>query len=246
MKKILWFLITVSVLSSCGVFKRKKTDEKHKPFGVFIENLNKASFNRNYLTEKWAVHYTSDERSVSFSVRMALIKDSLIYFSVSKFGIPVGKALITPGKAAYYETIGGTYYEGSLSGISKKIGLDLNFNQLQSLITGDSPVPIHPDEWHFEFSGKQKSPYVLSPAFPSVVKRMDFTSFFKVYSTVFEHNNLGAVIIYESYFEKPLLPQFIRVIGDKARVEIKVKKIDIDKKPHFKFKIPGNYKKVEL
>jgi hypothetical protein len=234
------------VLSSCGVFKRKKTEEKRKPFGVFVENLNKASFNLNYLTEKWAVRYASDGRSVSFNVRMVLIKDSLIYFSVSKFGFPVGKALITPEKAAYYESVGGTYYEGNLSDISQMIGLDLNFNQLQSLITGDTPVPIQPGKWIFNLSEKKEAPYVLKPEFATPVKRMDFTSFFKVYSAVFEHNNRSAVVIYKSYFEKPLLPQFIHLANDKAEVEIKVKKIDIDKKPHFRFKIPRNYRKPEL
>ncbi len=247
LNKILVIIFLASLLQGCGVFKKRPVkNESTGVFENFLDNLPSSSFRANYLNQKWAVDYRSPQYSVSFQVRMSLIKDSVIYFSVSKFGFPVAKALITPEEAAYYESIGKTYYRGELKDISKMIGMDLNFNQLQALITGDSPVDITRD-WKFELTGNESRPFKLIPPAYSVVKQLYFTPFFKVYSGKFEHDKQQASILYEKYTSGPeKLPESIRIDSPQINVDIKVKKSDTQKKPEIRFQIPKNYRRIEL
>ncbi len=247
MKKIFLLVVLAVLTNGCSILKKNKSPKENTlMFDTFLARIEKNKFNKAYLTEKWVVQYQASGKSVSFNARVSLIKDSLIYLSVSKFGFPVAKALITPQKASYYETIGKTYYEGTLTEIARQVGLSFDFYQLQAVITGDVPLEIRAGQWDFMPTGRNEAPYKLVPDGDSFVKQLYLNRFFKVFSQKWMHNDLSADIRYEKYFEDTVLPENIVVETHDTRIEIKVKKVMLNKAPEFKYRIPGGYRKLRL
>jgi len=248
-KKIILLLLTASLMQGCGIFKRTtpmKENSSSAAWTDFMENYRSSAFNEPYLIQKWSVDYASPKLSLSFTANVRMIKDSAILISISKFGFPIGKALITPEKAAYYENWNNTCYEGTLDELSKKIGLQIDFSQLQALLTGDAPVPLDPDKWDLELRDDAEAPYALYPRSDEPVKEMIFTPFFKIFSETFEHDGEQARVTYENYTrdtETPL-PEKIRIETATTRTEIKVKKSTTGEKPDIRFRLPENCREI--
>lgn len=251
MKKILPLLIMTLWLHGCGIFKHQPMEKEHPSaaqWNDFLKNYRSAAFNEPYLIEKWSVDWQSPSMSVGFTVRVDMIKDTVILFSVTKFGLPVGKAVITPERAAYYENWSNTCYDGTLNELGKKIGLDVDFHQLQAILTGDMPVDPDPDKWRFESLDDPGTPFGLYPLENSPVKEMIFNSFFKIFSEILEHRGERAEVMYEDYDtgSSPILPGKISVRTQQIRLDIKVKKKITGQKPVIRFQMPRNCKPVQL
>ncbi len=204
----------------------------------FFEGIEKNSFQSPYLVQKWKVFYESPTHSVSFNVRVSLIKDSIILFSVSKLGFPVGKAVITPEEMAYYENWNKTFFKGSVSDVSSRLGLPLNFEQFQAVITGDSPVPVD-KTWKISPSNHQEYAFEAITS-SELVPQIRFTEFFKVFSEQIVYQNHSAQIYYKAY-STDKLPEKIFVDSGEFKLQIEIKKSTTGKKPEIRFNIPQNY-----
>jgi hypothetical protein len=96
---------------------------------------NKSDFTT--LIAKLKVRYKDPDQSQNISVSMRIAKDEKIWISASLI-IPLAKVLITPEKISYYNKIDRTYFEGDFSLLSNWLGTELNFEQIQSLLLGES------------------------------------------------------------------------------------------------------------
>ena len=108
-------------------------------------NANKAASQEfNTLAARMQVKYQTPQQSQSITTSLRIQKDAIIWIKASVFGVTLLKILITPQRVTFYETIGDSYFEGDFSFISDMLGIQINFNQVQSLLLGSSILDIKP------------------------------------------------------------------------------------------------------
>ncbi len=65
-------------------------------------------------------------------------RDSIIYVHLSKFGIELSRAILTPEKLTFVNRFDKTYYKGDYSIIRTLYGLSLNYEMIQAIILGET------------------------------------------------------------------------------------------------------------
>ena len=87
-----------------------------------------SSFDKKTVDAKLKVAFKNNKNSESFSVRMKMKKDEVIWLKGTKL-ITVFKAKITPTSVSYYSSYFKNYFEGDFSMLKKLLGTDINFSQ---------------------------------------------------------------------------------------------------------------------
>ncbi len=131
-------------LSSCKnkqkiVLNNGKCILDYKNAKTLTTNLKANEFRFNRLTAKLSVESLIDSSSNSFTINLKMKKDSVIWMSISKFGIEGARVLITRDTVKLTISFGDKkYFIGDFSYISKLLNADLDFEILQSLFVGNS------------------------------------------------------------------------------------------------------------
>jgi len=250
-KHLLVFVLFAFSLYSCGIFKKTasmKENTSSSAWNEFLGQFSAARFNAEYLSQKGTADIRMPHFSVSVTFHADMIKDTALLLRVSKFGFPLGKALVTPEKAAYYENWNNTCYEGNPEEMAGKFGLNFDFSQLQALLTGDALFLPDPQNWKLELRDDPDAPYLLIPLIDLPVKEMALTPFFKIRYEILEHQGKQARIFYEEYkgVGNTFLPQNIRMETSSGQIELHMKKSRIDERPQIRFRLPSGCKKAEL
>lgn len=234
-----------NVTGSSGIKKisSRKVAKKHK----------EATFNKKTVDAKLKVNYKDAKENIGFSVRMKIKKDEVIWLKGTKF-ITVFKAKITPKKVSYYSPHFKNYFEGDFSMLQKFLGTEVNFNQLQNMLLGQSMLDVTDNKQ--EVAIVEKS-YQLSPKKQSNL----FDIFFFVNPTNFKLNKQSLVnsaksqrldISYSEYIEQEneLFPKKISINAkqkDKfTKIDMLVRSLLFDTELSIPFKIPSNYKEIKL
>ncbi len=210
------------------------------------ENIKKNAFHAPYLKSKIKVNYTSPERNIQLSGQIRMIKDSVIYISLTKFGFPVAKLHITPERVEFYENINKTYFRGDLKSLSSLIGLDLEFDQLQNLITGD-PL-VYPDKKNWNITDVKENKITIEPVKRGYILKMILLPSSKTSETVMEFEGEEIVLKYPEYSQEnnKWFPQKIEIENPEHQIEIRLNKPQTKEKPVIKFHIPENYQRMQV
>jgi len=132
------------VLPSCKnqkkiVLNNGKCILDYKNAKALTTNLKANEFHFDKLNAKLSVESLIDSSSNSFTINLKLKKDSVIWMSISKFGIEGARVLITKDSVKLNISFGEKkYFVGDFSYISKLLNADLDFEILQSLLVGNS------------------------------------------------------------------------------------------------------------
>ena len=116
--------------------------------------------NFNTLASRVQVVYDDGEKNQSITVSLRMEKNETIWIKASILGITLAKAIITPERVSYYETISNTYFDGDFSLISDWLGTDLDFEQVQAILLGQSIFSFK--DGKYEVSNTQNS-YKIQP-----------------------------------------------------------------------------------
>jgi len=130
-------LFLIFACKSKAVFVAENTN---KPLNSdkIIENYynNKVNFNTLYI--KSNAHYEDEKQTQNVSAEIKIKKEEMILISVRFLGITMAKALITPTEVKYYEKVGGKYFEGDFSALSKWLATDLDYQKIQNIFIGQA------------------------------------------------------------------------------------------------------------
>lgn len=101
---------------------------------------NHYNLKKNFTTAyiKSSAKYKDDKTSQNVSAEIKIQRDQQILVSVRVLGFTVAKAHITPTFVKYYEKIGGKYFEGDYSTLSRWLGTDLDFQKVQNMLIGEA------------------------------------------------------------------------------------------------------------
>lgn len=103
---------------------------------VYHQNHLETMPNFQFLQLKAKVQFSNDKMNQSLSADVRIEKDKQIIMSLRFLGITVAKAYFSPNRAAYYEKVGSTYFDGDYTILRKWLPIALQFHDLQKLFLG--------------------------------------------------------------------------------------------------------------
>ena len=149
--RLLLFIITVSLLVSCSITKDVSEHHKRlKPIRSSKKLYNKVEDNSlkyNSLSAKFSSNYKSEKTNLSFSGNLRIRKDSIIWISIRKMGIPGVLVSLTPDSVKIINYQEKNYTISSYDYLSKKLKIEINFKTIQSILTNEIFIyPISDNE----------------------------------------------------------------------------------------------------
>lgn len=141
-------VLFVFVLSSCGTRKYNMVSVPRIPKiskSKLIDKININSFKNSEIktvkiNSKLSYEIANSSQKLGLKTRIA--KGEKIWLSANFLNIPVAKLMIDRDSIHYYNKIDKTYFEGSFEFIKHLVGVDVNYEMLESLFTGDMIVNL--------------------------------------------------------------------------------------------------------
>lgn len=247
------YLLLLFVLASCGGAKNISNIESASAKEV-ISAHKAATPDFKTLASRVQLVYETDEKVQSITASLRMEKDKNIWVKASVLGITIAKVLITPTRVSYYETIGGTYFEGDFALLGEWIGTPINFQQAQNMLLGQSIFTLNPSEYSsaifqnkFKIQPKEQPQNFIHSLFLNPDN-------FKVASeTVSQPNEDRLLSIRYGDYQKigeQFYPSNILINtsekGSATKIEINYKKIDLNVDVSFPFDIPSGYEEIQL
>jgi len=250
-------IVVLVLLSSCKGGKAvvgNTTADKALTAANIITTHHAASPNFKTLASRVQVVYQDEKKEQSVTVSLRMEKDKAIWIKASLLGITLAKAIITPDRVSYYETITNTYFDGDFALLSDWLGTELDFEKTQAILLGQSIFSLNKNSYS-SFVANNK--YRLEPKrqpqnfIHSLLLNPDN---FKVNSGTLSQPNDDRTLslryadyqnLNGSHYPSEI---FIRSMeaGSQTNIDVKYKKIDLDVSVNFSFKIPDGYEEIVL
>lgn len=208
----------------------------------------------NTLASRVQVVYQDEKKEQSITVSLRMEKDKTIWIKASLIGITLAKAIITPERVSYYETISNSYFDGDFALLSEWLGTELDFDKTQAILLGQSIFSLNKNGYKsivtnnkYELEPKQQPINFIH----SLLLNPDN---FKVNSGTLSQprDQRELSLRYGPYqdLNGSKFPSeiFIRSMeaGSKTNIDVRYKKIDLDISLSFNFKIPDGYEEIVL
>ena len=257
MKKII-IDCSVFLLFACGGTKNIATsgdaDVEDITTAAVLKNYSENRFDFNTLAARMKVRYEDKKNTQSVTVSLRMAKDKTIWMSASLLGISLAKAMVTPDRVAYYEKISGTYFVGDFKFLSEYFGVDMDFDQLQRLLVGQTVYDLEKGKYVVNDVNNE---YQITPK-----KQLDILNLFffiepdkfllKNQKVTQPKDRLFLDVDYRSHQEiagKPF-PQaiFIEVLDkdDRTTIGIDYRSVDYNADVSFPFSIPSGYSEIKF
>jgi len=212
-----------------------------------------ANFDTKTLAAKVKVKFDNGKTKESVSVTMRIVKDEIIWLKVTKF-ITILKVKITPTSVQYYSPFFKNYYDGDFSSLEELLGFEINFEQLQNVLLGQSIQNVKKQKQQLEI---KDNAFVLSPKVQSDL----FKIFYSVSPSHFKLEKQQIVnpikqqqldISYSNYkiIEAEIFPTNITIKAQQKKkythIDATFKSVKLNTKVNTSFRIPANYKRLNL
>jgi len=256
MNFVKYLLVFVFVFTSC------KTKSNLISTTIVAEKISAKKVARKHVASNFAeksvlaklkANFNNGKLNQSFSVSLKIIKDEVIWLKGTKF-ITVFKAKITPTSIRYYSPYAKNYFEGDFSMLKKLLGADINFQQLQNLLLGQSLMNVKKQKQHVVITDNA---YVLSPKSQAILYDVFFSvnpSHFKLDKQAIVHTtkNQRLDISYPSYtlVDDAVFPTEIQIKakqpGAFTNIDFMLKSVQFNTDVDVSFSIPKGYKQIKL
>lgn len=268
-KPILFLLVTLQVIlfTSCSP-TRKIIKEPLKTEGTefLLKNLKTNELNYNFLSAKFNSTFAQNKKENQITGQIRIKRDSLIWISISPLmGIEMARILISNDSIWYVNRIENTYFTGTFDYINKIINSTLDFDMLQSFLTGNDFSRYENTSFR---SGIDNNEYTLVTSNRRKLKKyikgnsdinipiqhiwLDPQTFkiSRIMIREAESNGRKVVAYYtHNLISGQLVPVSIKLDiemnDNKTSMDINYSKIVIGESLQFPFKIPANYKRVQ-
>ncbi|MCL2511689.1 MAG: DUF4292 domain-containing protein, partial [Bacteroidales bacterium] len=274
----LLLLITITLFFSACRTQRKVIKVPLKEYGAdfLLEKMGESKFHFETLSMKATIAASSSTSKESFNLTgtIRMIRDSVIWISVSPgLGIEAARLYITQDSVFFMNRLNNEYAVSTFGFFNTQYQVDLDFNILQSLITGNDFDYYESTKFKASYDGgrykltaqdrrKQKK-YVRSNSDTRRVLIQDTwlnAENFKIESMnikALENQQRRLQVDYSNFgkVEGQLFPQrlsfeiFMQETGGKnhkSSINVSFSKIELNKEVSIPFTIPEKYKKMKL
>lgn len=131
--------LTLAGITSCST-SRKMTAFEVKPMStnrILRKVENEAPNYKNYESSRISINFNDNNSKNSFSGQFKIDYDQCIILTLRKLNLSVGRALITPDSITLVNYFERYFISEHMSSLREIIGIDVNFNMLQALLTAD-------------------------------------------------------------------------------------------------------------
>lgn len=216
---------------------------------ALINNLVSAQTQFSTFETRIKVRYEDSKRLQNLTVTLRMQKDSLIWMNASFLGISMARARITPEKVQYYEKLDKTYFEGDFNILSRWLGTELNFYQLQNLLLAeplitlaDTPFETRPDKKFYRVDTRDATENILV----MLLLRPDN---FKTASQQIIRRDQGQMVIaqYDAFQEVSgvIFPETLQITAtdpqEKISINLQYDRPEINHRLNLPFNIPSGY-----
>jgi hypothetical protein len=156
------WLLAASMMSLTACHKNKISKGTSQAVAVADEEINKGDsaivaeaiepveINEmafDYLTAKSKISFESSKQNFdNTNINIRMKKDSLIWISVTGVGFEVARGLITPDSIVFMDKFHKQYFVFTYEQLSRRYNFELSFQLLQSVIVGNLPFPVRPED----------------------------------------------------------------------------------------------------
>lgn len=136
--RLAWLAGILFLITSCHTH-RKVLNEPLKEQGpeYLFEQLKKNEFNYHCLSLKFDASVTVDGEDNSFSGNLYIVRDSIIWLSIHKFGLEAVRILMDNDTVRMMNRLSKTYFIGDFSVLNSMFKTDFDFDILQAVLTGN-------------------------------------------------------------------------------------------------------------
>ena len=238
----------------------------YKNAKTLTSKLKANEFRFNKLNAKLSVESLIDSSSNSFTINLRMKKDSIIWMSISKFGIEGARVMITRDSVQLTISFGEKkYFKGDFSYISKLLNTDLDFEIVQSLLIGNS-VEFYDEDSKLK-PGTTNCQYTLGTIRKRKLRRVmekgkDLKESAQSIYMIPETFKISRILFYEFNPDRNLDVQYsdytkidslqffplkmnLNFKGSKnVAIDISYTKTALDQDQSFPFKIPSDYEQI--
>jgi len=136
---ILSLLVSILFVTSCSTTRKLPVFEiKPMPVAKILKKVEHESpvFN-NYESKKISVDFDVNNEKNSLTGQFKTKRNKSIILTIRKLSIPLGKGLITPDSVIFVNYLDKSYLAGDFKDIKKLIGIDVDYDLIQALLTAD-------------------------------------------------------------------------------------------------------------
>ncbi len=197
---------------------------------------------------------TNGKSQPTVTVTIRIEKDNTIWLNGSLLGITGARALITPESVKFYDKLNGQYFDGSFEFLSEYLGVEIDFDQLQRLLTGQTVYDLRKGRYTFTPEGNQ---YKVTPRIQNELLDLFFfinTSKFVVeeQQVLQKEDSRTLTVAYSNHqmVEGKPFPATIKILATEpernTQIEIDFRGIEINGDVRFPFSIPSGYEEIKL
>ena len=216
---------------------------------------NHYNLKRNFKTAyiKSSAKFKDDKLSQNVSAEIRIQKDEQILVSVRFLGITMAKAHITPKFVKYYEKIGGKYFEGDYSTLSKWLGTDLDFQKVQNMLIGEAMDDLRKGKYKTtvedqlfkvaDTSNKNTEKSFFFEAANYLIKKQEITQ---------AKEDRMLLVSYPNHQDYPqvVMPTEVKIEayqkGKKTNIDIQYNSISFDENLTFPYSVPEGYDRIYI
>lgn len=245
---LLFVLLIVGCKSTKAIVNKGPVPERTK-VDIF-EALSSHNFDFEWFACESKITVDSPDQGISGKAYIRMKKDSIIWTVVKKLSLEGARTLVTPSSYAVKFPIDNTYQKGSTEDAFEKMGLLLDFTDVQQAIFGNVIIPdssstqIDQEGEHYIVKANDDdlqlkywvNAYTLRI---DQVKMIDYSNreILVKYSDYREANN-GVFFPYYRHYTMPYNGQ-----GD-SEIFLKIKKIEVNIPKKTRFSIPSRYERI--
>lgn len=249
---IVW--ISVLILSACGGSQSaiKDKDLKTETLKAIVKNYNNSTPKYKTMRGRLKGDYEDSDQRQNINISYRFKKDKALWMSAKFAGfIQVAKMMITPKKIMFYERIDNSFFDGNFELVSSFLGLELNYNQIQNLFTGQALREIEISKTDFQTTDQY---FLMETTFDNGLHQrllLDAKTF-KIKEQILSLKDTQVKILYNEYqmIGKSSFPkEFVILAGkneDQVRITLTYKNIKLNDKLRFPFSFPNNYTPIQL
>lgn len=251
MKQII-LLLSIFSLSSCSLLNNasKNAEDNNRKYSAqkSIRNTNKKVNSIEYIQAKAKVSFRDNEKMKSNTVTFRISSGEKLWINAA---LGAARILIDNDSIKYYNKIEKNFFASDFSYVNDKIGIKANYEVLEKLLLGILIQEFSPSS----LFKKSKDSYIFkenqfilnSKSVESTVTISPYN--FTIIKQTFTTDENLFEVIYDDYIkvEKQNFPTKISFINNGLEnFNIELKSISSLDKINIPFRIPKNYKRIEL
>jgi len=240
----------VSCKSARSVVASGKVDSNLSAKQLIKENRRQnAKFKT--LQAKVKIDIIQDLKESSYTVNLRMEKDKTIWINAT---LGMVRVMISPSRVQYYSRLTDEYFDGDYKLLSDLLGIELNFDKVQSLLIGEPLFNLKDDTYVISID---EDSYILQPKIQSSLLELFLLlnpSHFKMDSQQLLQPSKRRFlqIDYLGYQDvnKEILPQNIKIIAiedsEELNLILEYKSVSVNEEVRFPFKVPSGYDEIIL